>query len=385
MTERRPMGAPAGVFAYARFGLMNLMVIVTTGFILAGGVWMWGGFASVFATMTLIDELRGDDNSVPGMRHRWILDGLLYLNLPLLLAMCVCYAFFVGTGDPFGLAGLALGAGIDLDANRTATGPVGMLGGAASAGLCCGMAGINVAHELIHRVDRPFDRIVGRWLLAFNLDTTFMIEHIHGHHLNAATERDPATARRGEYVLAFVVRSTLGGIANAFAFERARLDRSRGRFWSLSNRALRGQLMSLTHAAGWYWIAGFPGVAAFVFIAVNGKTYLELVNYIEHYGLVRVPGKPIEARHSWDSLRSVSGAILYNLPRHADHHLNGGKPFWRNRPEARAPLMPYGYGTMIVVSLMPRMWKRLTDPLLAEWDKRFASAEELALISRYGD
>ena len=170
-----------------------------------------------------------------------------------------------------------------------------MFAAGAIVALVYGAAGINAAHELSHRTHSFLDQAAARWLLAFTCDTTFPIEHIHGHHRYVGTERDPATARRGEYILAFMVRSTVGCFVNAFRIERERLATASMPVWSPANRALRGQLMSLTYAAGFYWLAGWPGVAVFLALAVNGKMYLEAVNYIEHYGLVRVPGRTHQA------------------------------------------------------------------------------------------
>ena len=109
-------------------------------------------------------------------------------------------------------------------ANRAATSTAELMGAGLIVALFYGAAGINAAHELSHRTNSTYDQAVGRWLLAFTFDTTFPIEHVGGHHKNVGTLADPATARRGEYVLAFVVRSTAGCFHNAFQIERDRLD-----------------------------------------------------------------------------------------------------------------------------------------------------------------
>ena len=72
--------------------------------------------------------------------------------------------------------------------------PFDMVGLVLMLGLLYGAAGINVAHELFHRVASPISVITGRWLLAFSWDTTFAIEHVYGHHIHVATAEDPATA-----------------------------------------------------------------------------------------------------------------------------------------------------------------------------------------------
>ena len=55
-----------------------------------------------------------------------------------------------------------------------------------SMGLLCGTFGINVAHELGHRVNK-FEQILAKSLLATSLYIHFFIEHNKGHHKNVYT------------------------------------------------------------------------------------------------------------------------------------------------------------------------------------------------------
>ncbi len=220
-----------------------------------------------------------------------------------------------------------------------------------------GAAATNVAHELVHRLHSPASMAVGRWLLAFSFDTTFSIEHVHGHHRQVCTPADPASARRGEHPLAFAIRSTVQGNISAARIEAERLRRKGLPLWSLHNRIVTGQLMSLALLAAAWALGGFWGAAAFAVAGVQGKMYLELVNYIEHYGLVRAPGGRIEPRHAWNTYRRISSALLYNLPRHSHHHMFAAKPFWTLEAEPGGPTYPHGYMTMILISLVPPLWR----------------------------
>ncbi|MGL4242841.1 MAG: alkane 1-monooxygenase, partial [Beijerinckiaceae bacterium] len=283
-----------------------------------------------------------------------------------------------------GLVPLLNAIGIDIEAARAASGPWSLLGALLAFGLFVGAAATNVAHELVHRVNSAYSLITGRWLLAFSFDTTFSLEHVYGHHRNVGTDADPATARRGEYPLAFFVRSAIGCNLAANRFERQRLARKGLPYWTMQNRVITGQLMSLSILAIGFLLGGLWGVAVLVLSAVQGKMYLELVNYIEHYGLVRAPGATIESRHSWNTYRRISSALLYNLPRHPHHHLFATKPFWMLEPEPGAPTYPHGYMSMIIISLIPPLWRRTVDPLLEQWDQTMASDAERAILVRDG-
>jgi alkane 1-monooxygenase len=376
-----PVTAP---LAQARFVLMNGLLVLNLVCLSLGGAWLWAGFVVAVLLATVADEAAGDDVGAQAGPSATFLNAMLFATWPLMLANGALYLTLWGSGDPLGLHALAGVAGVDLEAARAASGGWSLLGGALALGLFTGAAATNVAHELVHRTDSPASVFVGRQLLALSWDTAFAIEHVHGHHRTVGTKDDPATSRRGETAYAFVARSTIGQNRAALAFERARLARKGLPFWSPSNRFLTGQIASAVLTLAAVAIAGPVGALVFLACAAQGKIYLELVNYIEHYGLVREPGARVEGRHSWNCARLVSSALLYNLPRHSNHHRFATTPFWRLEVEPDAPTTPYGYKVMILVALVPPLWRRLMHPRLADWDRRLASEGERTLLARDG-
>jgi alkane 1-monooxygenase len=244
---------------------------------------------------------------------------------------------------------------------------------ASSVGLLYATGGTNVAHEFVHRTRNSLERGMGWLLLALTADTTFAIEHVHGHHAKVGTFEDPATARRGEGAHAFFWRSTVGGFAGAWRIECKRLERVGKEHWSLSNRVIRGQALTLLLVATFYYAGGVHAVLALLFAMYIGKSHLELVNYIEHYGLIRAPGTAVAPRHSWDCHRSISGALLFNLTRHAHHHAKAHLPYWELEVHESAPKLPYGYLTMIIIAAIPPWWHAIMTPRLRHWDAHFAS------------
>lgn len=368
-----------------RYTAMTLFFIIAMVVMIAGRYWSWAAFLYAISVMTLGDEVIGSSRKLWTNFSPRFLNFLLFATLPLLAALSMIVATFVSTGDPFGIIYLMrASAGLDIAAIRAATTWFDMAGAILLLGLLHGAAGINVAHELFHRVDSPRAVTTGRWLLAFSWDTTFAIEHVHGHHIHVATEHDPASASRGQYIGHFIAHSTVHQIIKAFQFETKRLKRKALAPWSWHNRALRGQMMSLVIAGAYFYAAGWAGVGVHICLAIVGKSFLESVNYIEHYGLVRVPGEKVAPRHSWDCYRIVSNALLYNLPRHSAHHQNAAKRFWELEANRNSPLMPYGYMTMIIIAFIPPIWRRKIDPLLKQWDSHFASPSERQLISARG-
>jgi alkane 1-monooxygenase len=368
-----------------RFSIMNIFILVGTAAIAFGGIWTYTGLILSFLLIGYVDELVGDAGDREDMPPIWYMQLQLFLTLPLLvLATLVAFNVTSSTGFSF-IDAMVRFVGIDPDAARARSTDYWLVPGAfVSVGMYYGMAGVNVAHELIHRSDKPFDMLIGKWLLAFTWDTGFAIEHVHGHHRTVGTEEDPATARRGEYILFFVVRSTVGQWISAYRHEKARLKRKGipDRPWA--NRFWRGQAMTLCVVALYVAFLGWPGILLSAFAAAIGKAYLEVVNYIEHYGLVRIPGTPVEDRHAWESRRRVSGGMFYNLPLHAHHHRVASRRFWELQQMSQAPLLPYGYMRAILTAFLPVIWPRVINPSLADWDRLLASDAERAYLAGKG-
>jgi alkane 1-monooxygenase len=367
-----------------RYSLMNIFILIGTAAIAYGGYWSWGGFLLSFVLIGYVDELLGDAGDKELMPPVSYMQLMLYLTLPLLVLVTLVVINTTGGGFPL-LDALYRGLGFDPVAARARTDWLGGQGALVSLGMFYGMAGVNVAHELIHRVDKPLDLVIGRWLLAFTWDTGFAIEHVYGHHRNVGTELDPATAKRGEYIIPFVVRSTIGQVRGAYRWEKQRLARHGipDRPWT--NRFWRGQFMTLAVVALYVAFLGPLGILVSAYVAMIGKAYLEVVNYIEHYGLVRIPGQPVEDRHSWDSHRRVSSGMLYNLPLHAHHHRIATRRYWElHQSQGRAPVLPYGYMGSILLAFVPGLWPKLSRPLLADWDARLASQDERAYLKAKG-
>ena len=134
---------------------------------------------------------------------------------------------------------------------------------------------------------------------------------------------------------------------------------------------ITGYMMSAFWCAVFYYAGGAFGLILFLGQAAFAKFILEIVNYMEHYGLVRVPGTPVEIHHSWNSTKKLSSLLLYNLTRHSHHHEKGSLEFWGLRPFRGTPEMPYGYLTTLLICLIPPVWYYVITPGLDKWEKQY--------------
>ena len=129
-------------------------------------------------------------------------------------------------------------------------------------------------------------------------------------------------------------------------------------------------------------IGGWQAAAYFTVCTLCGKALLEIVNYMEHYGMVRNPKTPVQPRHSWNTNKRISSWTMFNLTRHSHHHAQGEVPYQDLKPFPEAPMMINGYLTTLIVALIPPLWHRLMTPKVLAWDRDYATAEERQMAAR---
>ncbi|MCF6234575.1 MAG: alkane 1-monooxygenase [Rhodobacteraceae bacterium] len=244
-------------------------------------------------------------------------------------------------------------------------------------GVTTGIVGIVYSHELMHKPNR-FERNLGDLLLALVLYGHFRTEHLLVHHPHVGTPRDTVTARYNEGFLRAFPRVLWQGPGSAWRAEKAMLARAGRSPWHLSNPIWKYLVLQAAFLGLAYAIGGWAGVGLFAFQAFVAIWQLELTNYVEHYGLTREylgDGKyePVKPHHSWDSAHRVSGLLLINLQRHADHHAHPMRryPLLQIYDEAQVPQLPTGYPPMTAMAMIPPLWRRVFNPKVRAWRRQF--------------
>jgi alkane 1-monooxygenase len=247
-----------------------------------------------------------------------------------------------------------------------------------SFSLVTGGIGITVAHELGHKKS-TLERVYGKALLMTVSYMHFYIEHNRGHHVSVATLEDPATARKDEGFYRFWIRSVFVGYGHAWSLERESLQRRGKNLFSIHNEMLRFALLPLVFCAALTLIISmiqnrFTWEVPVFFFAQSflAFTLLELVNYVEHYGILRkeiAPGKyeRVNPLHSWNASHLISNFFLFQLQRHSDHHAYAYKRYQILNHYDESPQLPFRYPTMIIIALVPPLWFGLMNPRLERW------------------
>lgn len=339
--------------------------IVITGYYL-GDAWNFLAVGFVFLFITAIDQLGGldttnvSDHDAKQVGIEFYYRFVTYLWVYIQLAFMAWCFWVVATGEltrVYEWVGFIIGVG-----------------------LVTGGIGITVAHELGHKKPK-LERVYSKVLLLTVCYIHFYIEHNRGHHVTVATPEDPATARKDESFYTFWFRSVFVGYAHAWKLENSRL------------KNLNKKVVSLDNSMIWFTLLPvlFCLLTTLVFSFVQGKlvwtvpvfffaqsivafTLLELVNYVEHYGIVRKqlsPGKyeRVNPLHSWNASHRISNFFLFQLQRHSDHHANASKRYQVLNHYDESPQLPFGYPTMILIALVPPLWFTTMNPRLKRWEE----------------
>lgn len=291
-----------------------------------------------------VDAYNLNSEEVQTKLKKRIFDWLLYLNLPIV----------------YGLLGFAL-----FEITTTSVSTYEFIGMILSTGIVLGVNGINVAHELGHR-QASKERLLGKALLLPSLYMHFYIEHNFGHHLHAATPEDPATARYNQSVYSFWFTSITRQYVNAWKIQKKLLLNNNLSLFSIRNDMFWYIILQLAYLLVVLLLFGNSGLFFAFCCGIVGFLLLETVNYIEHYGLLRLKTdsgryERVKEMHSWNSNHVIGRIVLYELTRHSDHHYKSSKKYQILNCHDESPQMPFGYPTSMVISLIPPLWFKIMN------------------------
>jgi alkane 1-monooxygenase len=345
--------------------------------------------------------VRNDAREVPMLALRFAVPFLFLASAPVGFALGGAWAWLTPTLTPLALAGFGWALGVESgEASRGgwlchrallwlyivaqigvivwAAAAIGspradllaVVGLTVSVGTTAGIFGIVAAHEMVHS-PRKAERGLALGLFACLGYMHFRIAHLHGHHVRGATFEDPASARFGESVYHFLVRSIVGQVGEAWTFEAKRLRRRGRPVLGLGNRLIVYLLIELLILAG-VALLGWRALGFWIGEAAVAILLLELFNYIAHYGLQRRRDargiyERMSAQHSWNSRCRMNNWSLFNMGRHSDHHRRPSQAYQRLVALPRAPQLPGGYAEAILLSLVPPLWRRVMDPRVEHW------------------
>ena len=357
---------------YLRFGIMPFLVLLSIISLFMGPLYTILFFILLDGTFILGDFFLPQDKKKPIYNKPWILNGLLYINLPLLLGLYCILAWYCSDVDLLGFGNwIQSNSTFNIMDHKKNMQFYHYIFVIISSGLLVAGAGTVVGHELVHRTKEKVSMWFGNWLIALSFDMAFAIDHVYGHHKDVCLKKDSATAVRGQSIYHFIFSSSLGQFITAYKIES---KRNKSIF---QNRLAISTIRSIVIISIMYLIGGIYGLIIALSIALIAKVLLETVNYIEHYGLVRKEGEKVYPRHSWNSNHFMSNIILYNLTRHSHHHEKAYLEFWNLKPYKDAPEMPYGYLSMIYLALLcPWFYHKIMSKKLLDWDQNYANEDE---------
>jgi len=369
---------------YLKYYISTLTLVVAIYVCTLGTYYPTLFFIGFSMFIILGDILLSQDDHEREYENTFLLNLPMYINLPIILVYLLMVVFMYGDNPPNAFSNFFLNSfNIDLIYARESMSILDSIFLVALSGLFIGTMGTVPGHELVHRKKDKFDMFIGNWFLSMSWDCAFAVEHVYGHHKNVGLAIDPATAKRGENIYAFIIRAIVKEQKDAWLIEIDQLKRREISFFSLNNRMLLGYLKSIIIMVVSFFVGGLNGMLIFLLCAFIAKSLLEVINYSEHYGLVRVPGEMVQPRHSWNSNSTMSSIYLYNVTRHSSHHEKANLKYWELRAYEGAPMMPQGYLTMLYMAIFtPYFFHRMMANKLIDWDNNHASDQERLIAAQ---
>ena len=319
------------------------------------GIWTYSSVFYAFLVLPLLDFITGESKEnltkegANNKKNEWIFNLMLYLNVPIVFGLLYVVLVKIHHQDyeTYELIGLALSGGILLATN-----------------------GINVAHELGHR-PTSLERFLSKLLYMPCLYMHFFIEHNFGHHLNVATPEDGATARYNQTIYSFWFTSVTRQYRSAWKIQMKLLKGQRTPFLSIKNEMLLYHIIQLIYLIGIYILFSFKVMLFALVIGVIAFLFLECINYVEHYGLLRIKNESgkyeqVQIHHSWNSNFNIGRITLYELTRHSDHHYKASKKYQVLNSYDESPTLPFGYPLAILLSFIPPLWFWVMNPRVPE-------------------
>jgi alkane 1-monooxygenase len=243
---------------------------------------------------------------------------------------------------------------------------LGQFGWILSIGTLGGIIAINLGHELIHK-DPRIENWAGGLLLASVSYGGFKVEHVRGHHVAVSTPDDASSSQYNQGLYSFLPHAFVHNFTNAWRLEKEYLARKGKSFFSVDNELFWWYGISAALTATFAVLWGWQGAIFFLGQSFFAALALEIINYIEHYGLHRREldnGKyeRVTPAHSWNSNYLLTNLALFQLQRHSDHHAYAKRRYQVLRHYEESPQLPGGYASMYVLALFPPLWKKVMNP-----------------------
>lgn len=320
-----------------------------------GNGYVYANLIYVVGIVSLADQLIGPTEdgiyeplSSPSIRARgWLYRAILVSAVPLFASMAYWSCRVYASEDFTGIETLAW---------------------LLSTGLLTTLLCHDAAHELIHKTSKAL-QVLGGILFGLALYGGAKVSHIRSHHALVATPEDPTTARLGQSFYAFLPGALWVNVWSCWRVQ-ARVLALRGvSLFGFRNELVIWGLISLWTLAFVYLSFGGSTLVFFIGQCFVGASVLEVCNYAGHYGLVRhklADGRyePVSLRHAWNCNYILNNLISLNVQRHPDHHKHGARHYELLRNFDQSPQLPQGYSVMVVVALIPALWRLYMDPLV---------------------
>jgi alkane 1-monooxygenase len=236
----------------------------------------------------------------------------------------------------------------------------------------------SVAHEIGHR-NSKLARCGSIFMLSAVGYPDFYVFHNDSHHGAAGTPEDPASAKYGQSAWSFIAKNITGNLVSAWQLEAKRTRREVGTAWHIKNRMLWSCGLMVVILSAITFTFGIALALVFLLQSIVSRSLAAAADYLEHYGLARrrlIGGswQTLGAEHSWSSRYIISPLFYGWADDHAAHHIKPSVYIRSLESQSNSPELPYGSMVMMLIAMIPPLWRRVVHPVLEEhYDQMLAA------------
>lgn len=341
------------MFDYLRYYFSPLIQILTAISIFAGGIYCWFG-VSTLVIFAIVDSILPRDTKARTIRNRGLAEVPVWMGAIFAVGLYLVLAWNIGQGH---------------------LGLVEMIGATLSVSWLGVIVGVPTTHELYHK-QGALQQFIGIYSQVIYLDSSRNIAHMVGHHLDVGTEQDSDTAKRGTSLYSFAPAAVIHSTKTAWNLESDALEKRGYARWGIHHRVWKAVVALAVFLGVLFLLGGVAAVICGIGGAALARIWVETFNYFQHYGQVRVTGKPVGRRHVWNHLQPLSRVTAFEITNHADHHLDAYIPYYRLKPDTSSVKLPSVFMCFLTALVPPIWYKFVIQPALKDWDLNYASAEE---------
>lgn len=128
-------------------------------------------------------------------------------------------------------------------------------------------------------------------------------------------------------------------------------------------------MLGLAAGVATFWVfAGLAGLVMYLVAAASVVLSMQIMTFVQHWGLGDDEFERARERElAWEDDCLMQAWMTLGNSFHMAHHREPEAAYYYLQPSSGAPRQPGCYVAMLVICVMPKLWRRLMLPVLSSF------------------